>query len=138
MRDSVAVCDALRAFYQRFSAHDPDGFAAIIASGPGVSVIGTAPGEGYDSRDAWVATYADFVHETGLRLEGGPQPRCWEEGTVGLAVDEPRFLMPDGSFLPTRLTGVLHQEDGEWKIVHLDFSVGVPDEDAMQLRDAPQ
>jgi len=132
MQDSTAVRDALRTFYQRFSAHDPDGFAAIIASGPGVSVIGTAPGEGHQSRDAWVSTYAELIPKVGLRLEGGSDPRGWMEGTVGFAVDEPRFVMPDGSFLPTRLTAVLHLEAGEWKVVHLHFSVGVPDEDALQ------
>ncbi len=70
--------------------------------------------------------------EIGIRLEGGPAPSCWEEGTVGFAVDEPRFVMPDGSFLATRMTGVLHRENDIWKIVHLHFSVGVPDEEALQ------
>jgi SnoaL-like domain len=51
---------------------------------------------------------------------------------VGFATDEPRFVLPDGQFLPTRLTGVLHQEGGEWKVVHLHFSVGVPDEEAIR------
>lgn len=51
---------------------------------------------------------------------------------VGYATDTPRFVLPDGSFIPTRLTGVLHQEAGAWKVVHLHFSVGVPDEDAVQ------
>ena len=138
MRPSTPVRDALRTFYQRFSAHDPDGFAAIIASGPGVSVIGSAPGEGHDSRESWVSAYTDFIPEAGLRLEDGTEPRGWEEGSVGFVVDEPRFVMPDGSFLPTRLTGVLHQEDGEWKVVHLHFSVGVPDEDALQPPSAPE
>lgn len=132
MKESTAVRDGLRTFYERFSAHDRQGFAAIIATGPGVSVIGSAPGEGHDTRDAWVSTYADSAPELGMRLEGGPSPRGWEEGTVGFAVDEPRFVMPDGSYLPTRVTGVLHLENGTWKVVHLHFSVGVPDEEAIR------
>lgn len=132
MQESVPVRDALRTFYQRFSAHEPNGFADIIASGHGVSVIGTGPGEGHDNREAWVSTYATSISQLGLVLEGGDQPRGWEEGSVGFAVDEPRFVLPDGSFLPTRLTGVLHQENGEWKVVHCHFSVGVPDEDVLQ------
>jgi hypothetical protein len=135
MQASTAVCDGLRTFYERFSAHDPDGFGDIIATGPGVSVIGSAPGEGHDTREAWVSTYAKFIPELGMRLEGGASPRGWEEGTVGFVIDEPRFVMPDGSYLPTRLTGVLHLEDGRWKVVHLHFSVGVPDEDAIKPAD---
>jgi hypothetical protein len=138
MQNSPAVQDALSTFYQRFSAHDPDGFAAIIASGPGVSVIGSGPGEGHQGREPWISTYAEFITKAGLRLAGGKDPHGWAEGTVGFAVDEPRFVTPDGSFLPTRLTGVLHEEDGEWKVVHLHFSVGVPDEDALQPPDASE
>ena len=132
MQESDAVRDALRSFYERFSAHDPAGFADIVATGEGVSVIGTSPGEGHGDRESWVATYAELMPKVGLTLEGGPSPRAWEEGSVGLAVDEPRFVLPDGGFLPTRLTGVLHREAGSWKVVHLHFSVGVADEDALQ------
>ncbi len=132
MQDSAGVRDGLRSFYERFSAHDPEGFGDVIASDPAVSVIGTAPGEGHQDRDAWVSAYRQFIPEVGLRLTGGDAPRAWEEGTVGFAVDEPRFVFPDGSFIPTRLTAVLHREDGGWKVVHLHFSVGVPDEDAMR------
>lgn len=66
----------------------------------------------------------------GTRLEGA-DPRAYEEGSLGWAVDEPRFVFPDGSRLPARLTGVLRREDGDWKVVHPHFSVGVPDEEAI-------
>jgi hypothetical protein len=79
-----------------------------------------------------VSTYAEFIAEAGIRLERGADPHGWEEGSVGYAIDQPRFVMPDGSYLPTRLTGVLHLEGEAWKVVHLHFSVGVPDEDAFR------
>jgi hypothetical protein len=136
MRESDGVRDGLRTFYERFSAHDPAGFADVISDGPGVSVVGSGPDEGHDDRDGWLAAYRDFILEAGLRLEAGPDPRGWEEGTVGFARDEPRFVLLDGSYVPTRLTGVLHRADGAWKVVHLHFSVGVPDEEALQPPDA--
>jgi hypothetical protein len=135
MEESTAVRDGLRTFYERFSAHDPDGFASVIAAEPGVSVIGTGPGEGEANRESWISSYRSFITELGLRLEAGPNPQAWSEGTVGFARDEPRFVMPDGSYLPTRLTAVLRLEDEIWKIVHLHFSVGVADEDAIQPGD---
>lgn len=64
----------------------------------------------------------------GMRLEG-----AYAEGPLGWAVDEPEFVFPDGSRLATRLTAGLREEDGDWKVVHLYFSVGVPDEQAMEL-----
>jgi SnoaL-like domain len=132
MKESDAVREALQTFYQRFSAHEPDGFADILATGEGVSVIGSAPGEGHTDRESWVSAYATSTAQTDVRLEGGMEPRAWQEGSVGFCVDQPRFVMADGSFLRTRLTGVLHQEGDDWKVVHLHFSVGVPDEAAMQ------
>lgn len=39
------------AFYERFSAGDPDPVAAGLANVAGVSVIGTGPEEGHGSRD---------------------------------------------------------------------------------------
>jgi hypothetical protein len=132
MEESTAVRDGLRTFYERFSAHDPDGFASVIAAEPGVSVIGSGPGEGEESRERWISTYRSLITELGIRLVAGPNPRGWSEGTVGFARDEPRFVMPDGSYLPTRLTAVLRREAKIWKIVHLHFSVGVADEDAIQ------
>jgi hypothetical protein len=136
---SAGVRDGIRRFYDRFSAGDPAGFDAVIARTEGVSVIGTGPGEGHDDRGDWVSTYEQMMQGdmAGMRLEGS-DPRAYEEGSLGWGVDEPHFIFPDGSRLPARLTAVLHNEDGEWKVVHLHFSVGVPDEQAMTLTEASQ
>jgi hypothetical protein len=133
MEQSDGVREAIQRFYERFSAGDPDGFADILATGDGVSVIGSAPGEGHDEREAWIDSYARGMagEMAGMRLEGD-DPRGFEEGSTGWGVDTPAFVFPDGSRLSTRLTAVVHREGGEWKIVHLHFSVGVPDEDAIE------
>jgi hypothetical protein len=73
-----------------------------------------------------------IIPELGLRLEGGPEPRGYADGHVGFAVDQPRFVLPDGRFVAARLTAVLSQESEGWKVVHLHFSIGVPDEEAFQ------
>jgi hypothetical protein len=125
MQDSPGVRDGILQFYERFSTGDPEEFARGIADVPGVSVIGTAPGEGHDNRRDWVDAYQEGIAELGLRLEGD-DPRGFEEGSFGFGTDTPSFVMPDGSRLPTRLTAVLGRADGEWKIVHLHFSVEQP------------
>ena len=129
---SEAVMDGLRAWYDAFNTGDPERFGERISTGAGVSVIGTAPGEGHEGHAAWVQAYSDGIADAGLRLEPGGSPRGWEEDETGFALDDPTFLLPNGARLTTRLTAVLHFEDGEWKIVHLHFSVGVPDEEAVQ------
>jgi ketosteroid isomerase-like protein len=130
MHASEAVRQGILGFYERFSAGDPDGFAAGLADTVGVSVIGSGPEEGHDAREDWIRTYREGIAAAGLRLEG-LDPRGYEEGTVGWGTDRPSFVLPDGSRLPTRLTAVLRREGDEWKVVHLHFSVGVPDEEAI-------
>jgi SnoaL-like domain len=134
MQRSAGVRDGILRFYERFSAGEGAEFGEGLAQAEGLSVIGIGPGEGHDDRDDWISTYAQMMQGemADTRLEGR-DPRAYEEGSLGRGVDEPHFVFPDGSRLPTRLTAVLRQEDGEWKVVHLHFSVGVPDEQAMQL-----
>jgi SnoaL-like domain len=131
MQSSREVVQGLADFYAAYSSHDPQRFADALSSGDGVSIIGTAPGEGRPDREAWIEGYSQSIPPAGLRLEGGPEPRGYADGSVGFATDQPRFVLPDGRFVPTRLTAVLREEDG-WKVVHLHFSVGVPDEDAFE------
>jgi ketosteroid isomerase-like protein len=134
VHESAGVREGMLRFYERFSAGDADAFAQVIADEPGVSVIGTGPGEGHDDRRSWIEAYRTGIAELGMTLRGD-DPRGYEEGTVGWGIDHPSFVLPDGTYLPTRLTAVLHNEDGEWKIVHLHFSVGVPDEEAIRPPD---
>jgi hypothetical protein len=132
MEESEAVRDGLLAFYERFSGGDPAAFAAGIADVPGVSVIGTAPGEGHAGRADWISTYETMItgEMRGTRIEGS-DPRGFSEGRLGFATDDVAFVLPDGRRLPARLTGVLREGEDGWQVVHLHFSVGVPDEDAV-------
>jgi hypothetical protein len=131
MEKSAGVREGILRFYERFSAGDVDGFAQGLAEVPGVSVIGSGPDEGHDDRESWINAYRSGIAELGLTLRA-EDPRGYEEGTLGWGVDRPSFVLPDGSYLPTRMTAVLRNEGDDWKIVHLHFSVGVPDEEAIQ------
>jgi len=126
VKEARAVADGLASFYEAFNSGDAQTFAAAIADVESVSVIGTAPGEGHDDREDWIRTYADQIAEAGMTLRG-KEPRGWAEGSVGFARDEPSFVLADGGELETRLTAVLREDGGRWQVVHLHFSVGVPD-----------
>ena len=137
MRHSTEVRDALLRFYEVFSAEDLEGFAQIIAqeADEGVSVIGTEPGDWSEGREQWIAAREALMRAMeGLRLEAGEEPQGYEEGSMGWVVDWPRFVLADGNVISTRLTSILHQEDGEWKVVHIHISVGVPDEEVVELQ----
>lgn len=128
MQRSPEVEEAVRRLYERFSGNDVDVFAAGLAPAANGMVVGTAPAEWYEGRDAWIAAYAEQIAAIpGIRLEAGA-PHGWSEGAVAWAADRPTFVLPDGTPVPARLTVVLLRDGAEWKPVQAHFSLGVPDE----------
>ena len=129
MRQSEEVRDAMLRFCERLSAGDVASFDELVSREPAALIIGTAPGEWVTERDRM-----RFGFEAeGLRLEA-KDPVGYEEGSLGWVVDQPAFVFPDGSVMQTRLTAVMHQEDSRWKLVHMHVSVGVPDEQVVDLQ----
>ncbi len=130
MQQSEELRDAMLRFCERLSAGDIASFDELVSQEPATLIIGTAPGEWVTERERM-----KFGFETeGVRLEA-KDPIGYEEGSLGWVVDQPAFVFPDGSVMQTRLTAVMRQEEeGRWKLVHMHVSVGVPDEQVVQLQ----
>ncbi len=130
VKESTVVRDAVLEFYEGVTTKAVDRFDEIVSAEPATLVVGTAPGE-------WVTERARlrFGFETeGITLAPGPGPTGYLEGTMGWFVDEPWFGFPGGGGMRTRLTAVVRQEAGRWKVVHMHSSVGVPDEEVQELQ----
>jgi len=135
MQPSAEVRDTLLRFYEVFSSQDLQSVAQIIAqqAAEGVLAIGTA-GEWLEGREQLLAALEAQMNEMeGFRMEAGEEPHCYEEGSMGWVADRPRVVLPDGT-ISTRLTGVVRQEAGEWRFMHIHLSVGVPDEEVVELQ----
>jgi SnoaL-like domain len=129
MEQSAKVRETMLRFYDRLSAGDVESFDELVSREPATLVIGTAPGERANDR----AGLRFGFEAEGVRIEAG-DPLGYEEGSMGWVVDEPTFFFPDGSGMHTRLTAVMRWEDGRWKLVHMHVSVGVPDEEVVELQ----
>jgi hypothetical protein len=130
MDESSAVRDAVLGFYEGVSTKAVARFENLVSASPATLAIGTAPGE-------WVTERAKLrfgFEAEGLTLEPGPRPTGYREGSMGWFVDEPYYRFPGGGGMRTRLTAVVREEAGHWKIVHLHVSVGVPDEEVQALQ----
>jgi hypothetical protein len=102
----------------------------------GIVVIGTDPAQWTEGREQWIAAREAVIREMeGLRLEAGEEPHGYEEGSMGWVADRPRAVLPGGNAISTRLTGIVRQEEGEWRLVHIHLSVGVPDEEVVELQE---
>ena len=129
MQESAEVRGAMLRYYEAAGTADFDTAERLVTRRSPALVVGTGPGEGHDRREAWVAGFRSQVEALpGLRIEPGAGPRAYAEGPVGWFFDEPTWVLPDGTRIPTRWTSVLHEEDGDWRIVHMHVSLGVPDE----------
>jgi hypothetical protein len=128
MRESSAVVVAWLRFCGAMSSGRVDEFDDIVSSEAKL-IIGTAPGENVSERDAM---------RFGFEAEGVTlQSRSalgYEEGSLGWVVDEPRFGFPDGSGMDCRVTAIMRNEGGAWRLVHAHFSVGVPDDEVVDLQ----
>lgn len=92
-------------------------------------MIGTAIGEIH--RDRAKLRYG-FEAE-GARIVAG-DPIGDEEGSMGWVIDEPSFVFGAMPPVKTRLSAVLHQEDGTWEMVHMHVSAGILDEKIVDLQ----
>jgi hypothetical protein len=128
VQQSAAVKAAMFRFYDRLTANDVASFDDIVSSDPATLVIGTAPGEWVTERDRL---------RFGFETEGyGFKPGnlvAWENGDVGFVADEP-MVQFGGDTLNVRLTAVLQNEQGTWKLVHMLVSAGIPDEVVFELQ----
>ena len=128
MKESRALVDAWQRFCAGISKGKIEDFDDIVSEKAHL-IIGTAPGENVSDREAM---------KFGFKTEGvtldSRSARGFEEGSLGWVVDEPRFGFPDGSGMDCRVTAVMRNEGGTWRLVHAHFSVGVPDEEVAELQ----
>jgi len=130
MKQSRDVTAAVLRFYDRLSAGDVSSFDAIVSSDPATLVIGTAPGE-------WVTERAKLRYgfeAEGATIRAGTRAAGYESGDLGWFFDDPVFTFPGVGEVETRLTAVVAREEGQWRLVHFHASVGVPDEEVVELQ----
>ncbi len=91
---------------------------------PGTLIIGNDPNEWWHGDQAR-AIWARQLEELGSFPVTSYEVEAWEEGTVGWACVRETISTSGGTF-DGRSTYVLHLERGEWKIVHVHWSVAKP------------
>lgn len=132
MESSAELKEVILRFYEALASGGLAALDCLLSRREGILAIGTDPKE-------WWADYPTLrqVFQAQMAEMGGGvpvvagDPQAYREGSVGWAADRPTFKLPDGTELPFRLTAVLHQEDGRWKVVQSHASIGVPNAEAV-------
>lgn len=126
MPQSNEVVDAVvRTFYNAINQSDPGAVAGLVADDQGAVFVGT-------DGDEWWAGPAEITGALQAQIEetGGhvkiveKDPVAYASGDVAWFADRPSFRLPDGSEIPTRLTGVAVRTGSDWRIVQGHISIG--------------
>ena len=93
-----------------------------LSQHPGTVVVGTDPAEwwhGSEIRAVWGRQMEELAGGFTVRND---VIEAWEEGSVGWASVK-ETVSVEGRTLEARATYVLHLEQGEWKVVHIHWSL---------------
>jgi adenylate cyclase len=123
IRPSRELAGVVRALYAAMGSGDPDAVEAFYSLSPHAVFLGT------DQVEFWTdsARHNQDVRPLWERAGNTVTPGellAFECGDVGWTVDRPTIELAGGERFETRLTFVLHREDGAWKVVHAHTSVG--------------
>ena len=130
MQRSQELVDLLTEFYRAAQASDMSAIERLISHGDGVLMIGTDPQEWWSGYDEIRRVFMAQTEEMGGFPLSACEPVAYAEGTMGWIADRPTLTLPDGE-MEARISFVAHLEDGQWKLVHGHFSIGVPNEEAL-------
>lgn len=122
---------------EAWSTGDVDGSMQLGAGGEADTLIGSGLGHFFsgDGTFSALAPMAKAFHKVGMRVAPG-DPLGYADGTTGWVVDHPVWHTAAGSTAGTRMTLIYRQVDGDWKLVHMHHSIGIPDEQDELFRDA--
>ena len=127
MRESTAVADALRTFFEKNASGDASTYDEVVSSEEAVLAIGSSAGEWASGQEAARGAYG----LPGVLIDPA-DVEAWENGDTGWASARPQFTIPDGPSFRLRFTAVFLRESGAWKLVQLHASYPVPDEVAIE------
>ena len=134
METSTDLRTVVERFYGLFVSGDTSIAERYIENLDGLLVIGTDPREwwaDYESVMRALKAQAGELSETGLKIRRDQEVRAYQEGSIGWVADRPIFVLPDGSEIEMRVTGVFIEHVDGWKLAQWHASFGVDNEDAI-------
>ncbi len=125
---SVEIEQVLRDVVEAIANSDLDEIGRRTSRDPCAVAIGSDPAEWSEGYDEIMRLMRDSTPDAEIGITAGlDDVKAFAEGTVGWAAGHGYFEI-GGKRVPVRITAVVHQEDGEWKMVQTHASIGVLNE----------
>ncbi len=128
MKRSDELQDIILAAFDDYSSDNASVIERYTSRQDEVRLIGTDPDEWFEGERAAEVLKRE-AEDPSFRVSSLDDLEAFAEGSVGWASGRPKWILEDGTEIPSRWTAVFHQEDGEWKMVQAHTSVGVSDEE---------
>ena len=132
MERSPELEQIIGGWFQAVSHGDTSWVDRHVSQQARVRLVGTDPNEWLDGEQVaeFLKEEAKALAPMGVKVAAG-EPEACREGTVGWGVTRPTLTLPNGKEISPRWSAVFHQEDGQWKLVQLHASVGIPNEELL-------
>ncbi len=127
MESSPELRELVLRFYEALSSGDASFMDRHFSAAEPARGVGTDPEEWWQGPQV-AAAWKEQLEAMGgsMPLVAG-DPEAYVEGTVGWVADRPSLQLRGGA-VAVRLTAVFHQQQGEWKLVQVHGSLGVPNQ----------
>lgn len=129
MQRSQGIQTMAQRFAEAIRRRDLGALDAVIAGGDDVLFIGTDPDEWWTGHETIMSLYEQqlaAMDPDGLGL-GEFEVTAYEQGDGGWFAGRTAFLA-SGEEVPVRISGCASRDGGDWRIVHLHVSIGIPNE----------
>jgi hypothetical protein len=131
MEPSQELRDLIAGWFQAVERGDASWADRYVSRQSGARIVGTDPNEWMDGEQG-----AAFLSEEARALGGQVKVEmsdleAFREGSVGWGIARPTITLPNGNQFSPRWAAVFHQENGEWRIVQLHASAGIPNEEVL-------
>jgi len=133
VQESAELRAVIAAWFDRVSYGDLLWVDRHVSRETGVRFVGTNPGEEIKGEEG-----AAFLEEEVMAMAGAVEVHlghveAYQEGSVGWELARPTITLANGHRISPRWSAVFHWEDGQWKLVQLHASVGIPNQELLGM-----
>lgn len=128
MRASTELRNIIEGWFESVANGNPVWAERYVSRRAGVRMVGTDPAQWLEGPKVTEYLKKEVKVLGGIVKVSQGGTEAYQEGSVGWGVANPILILPDGKQITPRWSAVFHQEDGEWKLVQLHASVGIPNE----------
>ena len=121
--------------YDAFAVGDASAWANRLTEAHSPFAFGTDPQEACSGAEQLRTVFDAQVKEmnaNGITFQGG-DAKIDIQSDVAWVADQPTLRMGDAVAVPMRLSLVLVNEGGQWNMAHFHLSVGVPNEQLLNV-----